>query len=71
VANSRYCVIAGTAWRIVNVKLFVAGDEEQIWSDHERTDPQLDQGCEYRIEVAVSTGVQDMKLQPEDPGSRL
>jgi hypothetical protein len=35
-------VIAGTAWRIVNVKLFVAGDEEQIWSDHERTDPQLD-----------------------------
>ena len=42
-----------------------------IGADHERAGPQLDQGCEGRIDVAFGAGMQDMELQPEGAGRRL
>ena len=52
-------------------ELFAPADEQCIGSDHEPVGPQLGQGCEYRIEVALGAGVQDMELQPEGAGRRL
>jgi hypothetical protein len=31
-----------------------------IGSDHGRIGPQLEEGCEYRIEVALGASIQDM-----------
>ena len=50
-------------------ELFVPADEECIWSDHERTNSQLRQRSENRIEVTLSAGMKNMELQPEGAGS--
>jgi hypothetical protein len=52
-------------------ELFAPAEEEWIGADHERAGPQMDQGCEHRIEVAFGAGVKEMELQPESAGRRL
>ena len=52
-------------------ELFAPAIEECIGADHERACPQLDQGCEGRVEVAFGARMQDMELQPEGAGRRL
>src|SRR5262249_24769003 len=52
-------------------ELLALGNEESIGADHEPACPQLEQGCEDRIEVALGARVQDMKLQPEGARRRL
>jgi hypothetical protein len=43
-------------------ELFQPATEEWIGADHERASLQLDQGCENRVEVAISARIQDMEL---------
>jgi hypothetical protein len=38
-------------------ELFASGGEECIAADYERAYPQLDQGCEDRVEVAFSVRI--------------
>ena len=52
-------------------ELFAPANEKCIGGDHKRVGPQLEQGCEDRIEVALGAGMQDMELQPEGAGRRL
>src|SRR5262249_60182998 len=52
-------------------ELLALGNEESIGADHEPACPQLEQGCEDRIEVALGARVQDMTLQPEGARRRL
>jgi ABC transporter substrate binding protein len=52
-------------------ELFAPANEECIGADHERTGPQLGQGCKDRIEITFGAGMQDMELQSEGAGRRL
>ena len=52
-------------------ELFAPAVEEWIAADHEPACPQLGQGCEDGIEVALGARMQDMELQPERARRRL
>ena len=45
--------------------------EECIGADHESASSLLDQGCEWRFELALAARPQHMDLQPEGAGRRL
>lgn len=52
-------------------ELFASAIEEGIVADHERAGPELGQVRKDRIEIALSAGMYDVKLQPERACRRL
>jgi hypothetical protein len=52
-------------------ELFAPANKEPIIAYHEPACLQLDQGCEYRIEVAFAACVQDLESQARGHGPPL
>jgi hypothetical protein len=52
-------------------ELFAPAKQKRVVEDNERTCPQLDQGCEDRIQVPFGAGLQDMEPHSENAGRSL
>jgi hypothetical protein len=52
-------------------KLLTTIGEKRIATDHKAAPAQLEKICKYRVEIAFTRGMQDVKLQPQRVSCRL